>query len=684
MIKAQSIQIVIIHDSQSEAEPLVNLLRGQSLAVHSYFIASEGELEQQLHSRQFDLALIKQSTQTIDVLTAIKLLKAIQPQLPRLMLTDSWEPKLISQCFSLGANLAINESQTDLLTISCLQILELSRLRTQNKLLQSDLKETEQRCQLLLDSSMDAIAYVHEGMHIFTNPAYMELFGYDDADEMACIPLLDLVAGQDLDQVKVKLKSFESKGSEDVNAQVNHANGEHFGVRMTFSNAQYDGERCLQIVIRKDDADNSELQEKLKQIQQQDLLTGLYNQQAFSEELEQHYSRCLRQDNLAQNLFYIQLTNMMDIKADMGISAADQVLADAADQLRLLTQDQGCLGRLADDVFAWLVPSASNSPQVAAQIHSKLSEHLYEVEGKTITLKVAIGIGTLDAGLNQGKDALAEAHHAANAAHDRGQAVVLYDRTDSATVANSSLIEQIKHALQYDHFRLLYQPIISLKDDLQETYEVLMRLNVGDEQLGPHDVLRAADAAGLALELDQWVAENAIRELAQHRQQGADTKLFLHLTPATMRDAAFLPWLNGIIRQHRLPGDAIVFQISEEDALTYLKQAKIFGKALSVVKCRLAISHFGHMAEGISLLKHLNVDYIKVDARFVQQLHKPETVEQLKALIKEARLHDVRSIVPQIEESKALSVLWSCGADYIQGYYLQKPTADMNFDFSSE
>lgn len=685
MIKTQSIQILVIHDSQSEAEPLVNLLRSQSLAVHSFFIASEGELEQQLTNKAFDLALIKQDTQTVDILACLKLLKNLQPNLVKLLLIPSWDSKIINQSLSLGADALSLITEKDLILKYSMQLLELSRLRHDSKLLQSDLKETLGRCQLLLDSSMDAIAYVHEGMHIFANPAYAELFGYDDIDDLTCIPFLDLVIQDDLEQLKSKFKSYHQLSDEEIVTQVQHSNGDFFPVRMFLSRAQYDSESCLQIVIRKKDADNRELQEKLKQIQQQDLLTGLFNQQAFNDQIEHCFHKVLRKEQGPHALYYVQLTNMMDIKTDLGISAADLVLSDAAEQLKNLTQNEGYLGRLADDVFSWLTPikEAVKPESVAMQLYHCLTEYLYEAEGVTLTLKVAIGIGTLDNSLEQAKQVLMEAHHAANAAADKQLPALRYDRTDSANVADSSLIEQVKHALQYDHFRLLFQPIISLRDDPQENYEVLMRLQISDQSHGPYEVIRAADAAGLAVELDQWVAEHALRELAQHRQQGNDTRLFLHVTPATMRDAAFLPWLNSMLRQYRLPGDALVFQISEENALTYLKAAKAFGRALSVLKCRLAISHFGHMPDSMSLLKHLNIDYVKLDASFVQNLHKGDTTDQLKQLIKGVQQQEVRAIVPQIEEAKALNILWSCGADYIQGYYVQKPSEDMTFDFSS-
>lgn len=684
MPKDQPIQLILIHDSQSEAEPIVSKLRQLGRPVHSYFIASEGELEQQLAQRQFDLAVIKLSTQTVNALTCIKTLRQHQPAVPRLVMLEEWKDQTVSQALALGSHAMCTESELDLMQHESKQLLEFVSAKREVKHLKLALQEAEQRNKLLLDSSMDAIAYVHEGMHIFANQAYLDLFGYDDMDEMSCVPIMDMVDGSDLPELKKHLKQYDDNSSAVLPCKAVHSNGEKFPARITFSGAFYEEERCIQLVIRRNDANNAELQAKLDEMKQQDLLTGLLNQQAFSEAVASAHATAMRSSKAHRSLHYIQLTNMMEIKSDLGIAAADVVLADAAEQLRN-TAKVGEIGRLADDVFAWLAPSNLASPEGGARkLQQILSQHLYEVEGKTIPVKVVIGVSLLDEMTEDVKQCFTEAHQAANNAKAANQPVMQYDRSDAANVADEGLAKQIEHALKYDHFSLRFQPIVSLRDDPQETYEALLRMQSGDKEHFPHEILSTAEAAGLSMEVDRWVVETAIGELAEHRRQGSDTKLLVHLTPSTVRDSAFLPWVNGILRKNRLPGDSVVFQISEENALTYLKAAKAFSKALGVLKCRLAIGGFGYLEDGLSLLKHLQVDYVKVSGEYVKKLDTEEGTNRLKSLIEMAKQHGASAIVPQIEDASTLTTLWSCGADYIQGYYLQEPSTDMSFNFSPE
>jgi EAL domain-containing protein (putative c-di-GMP-specific phosphodiesterase class I) len=59
-----------------------------------------------------------------------------------------------------------------------------------------------------------------------------------------------------------------------------------------------------------------------------------------------------------------------------------------------------------------------------------------------------------------------------------------------------------------------------------------------------------------------------------------------------------------------------------------------------------------------------------------------EARENLKEMVTELRAQKRKSIIPLVESAAILSTLWQAGVDYIQGYYLQAPTSEMNYDFS--
>ena len=101
--------------------------------------------------------------------------------------------------------------------------------------------------------------------------------------------------------------------------------------------------------------------------------------------------------------------------------------------------------------------------------------------------------------------------------------------------------------------------------------------------------------------------------------------------------------------------------------------------------CRLSVNQFGLALNPFNLLKHLDPEYIKLEGSFTQDMQKgDEAKENAKEMIQNLQAQEKLTIVPLVESAALLSTLWQAGVNYIQGYYLQAPTTEMNYDFSEE
>ena len=242
----------------------------------------------------------------------------------------------------------------------------------------------------------------------------------------------------------------------------------------------------------------------------------------------------------------------------------------------------------------------------------------------------------------------------------------------------------VQQALDNNSFRLLFQPVISLRGDSDEHYEVLLRLlNSQGEEVPPVEFLNAAKEAGLAEKIDRWVILHSVKLLAEHRSKGHSTRLFVHLSANSLQDQTLLPWLSVALKAARLPSDSLVFQISEPDAVAYLKQAKALTQGLAELHCKVALGQFGCAINPFNTLKYLNVDFVKVDGSFSQDLSNAESQEALKTLLASLHAQAKLTIVPYVESASVLATLWQAGVNYIQGYYLQGPSQSMDYEFST-
>jgi len=684
-LQKKTIRLLILEDSQNEAERLVSLFRNAGQATRVHRLTSGDDLTEAL-KQTWDLLISAPHSENLEPSEVIGAIRRQARDIPVIQLTVGNDAEAITEALTLGAQDALPQGEDEWLILVASRELANLEERRARRSAEVALREAEKRCQLLLDSSVDAIAYVHDGMHIYANRAYLEMFGYEDVEDLEGMPMIDLIGAADQSVFKTFLKNYQTlEGSAELACAGIRADGETLKTRMHFSPAAYDGEPCIQVVIRAEN-DSAELQ-KLREISSQDPVTGLLNRNAFLEEMDSAVERAVNAGQSA-SLAYIRVDRFAALQADIGLADSDQLLGQLATLLRAHFPADTQLARFADDVFTALQPGVT--PQQAEpelrKLLGKVEGHLLDIGGRTVQTSFSIGVAALDEKTAKAQDAIERAHRCADELGD-GNALKLYNPADelAAAASRGNIVAMLQQALEKNSFRLLFQPIISLRGDSHEHYEVLLRLlDPQGAEVPPAEFLGTASDVGLATKIDRWVVLNSIKLLAEHRAKGHSTRLFLHLSAASLQDPSLLPWLGVVLKASRLPGDSLVFEFGEADAVAYLKPAKALAQGLAGLGCRIALSQFGCVLNPFNTLKHLDAEFIKVDGSYTQDLTRQENQEALKALLAELHEQQKQSIVPFVESATVLATLWQAGVSYIQGHYLQGPSQSMDYDFSSD
>ncbi|MBO3275330.1 EAL domain-containing response regulator [Pseudomonas schmalbachii] len=684
----QTIRLLILEDSQNEAERLVSLFRNSGRATRVHRITSSADLEEILQ-QGWDLLISAPESRAMTPTEALHCIRRQARDIPFIQLVQGNDPDAITEALALGAQDAVPQGEDERLVLVANREFGNLEERRARRAAEVALRETEKRCQMLLDSSVDAITYVHDGMHIYANRAYASLFGYEDAEELEGMPMIDLIASSDQAAFKEFLKGYQnSESGEELLCRGIRADSRSFNARMSCSPATYDGEPCIQLVIRAEN-DSSQLEEKLREVSSQDLVTGLFNRAHFLDLMDAAVERAITAGQPA-TFVYMLVDRAPALQLNLGIASIDLLLADLASLLRAHFPRGTQLARFGDDVFAALL--SDQTPEQAgnllASLLKKVESYLFDINGRSAQVTLSIGAAGLDEKTSKAQQVIGRAHRCADTvAQQNGNDLKLFDPADelAAAASRGDVVAIIQQALEQNSFRLMFQPIISLRGDTHEHYEVLLRLlNPQGEELPTCEVFSAAKAAGLAERIDRWVLLSSIRLLAEHRAKGHDTKLFVHLTSSSLQDAGLLPWLSSALKTARLPADSLIVQISEPDAVTYLKQAKALSQGLAELHCQVALGQFGCALNPFNTLKHMTVDFVKIDSSYVHDLSKPENQENLKALIASLHAQAKLTIVPMVESASALATLWQAGANYIQGQYLQGPSLAMDYDFAAE
>lgn len=183
-----AIRLLILDDSQNNAERLVSILRNAGHATRAHRITSPEDLHESLQ-QTWDLCLAVPETSFMTAEEACAMITQGR-DIPFILMTPEHNAETLTECLRIGMQDAIPAGADRLLVLVVKRELANLEARRQRRLAELSLRETEKRCQLLLDSSVDAIAYVHDGMHIYANRSYIRLFGYEDADDLAAEPMV--------------------------------------------------------------------------------------------------------------------------------------------------------------------------------------------------------------------------------------------------------------------------------------------------------------------------------------------------------------------------------------------------------------------------------------------------------------------------------------------------------------
>ena len=552
-------------------------------------------------------------------------------------------------------------------------------------------QETERRARALMESSRDAIAYIHDGMHMVANDAYLSLFGYESFEQIEGTPMIDMVRAEDQTTLKDFLRNYskseEAVGTLDLKLQ--HANGSHFQAEVEFSRASIEGEACSQVIIR-DQGNAEELERQLNLLSQRDNVTGLYNRQHFMQLLQEALDRAEREE-AHSSLVEIILDDFDSVKGKVGVIASDQVIADIASVLQQACGEADTLARLEGGAFSILTPTFDGDEldQLARRIRSAIKDHICEVSGSSISMTATIGIARIDGSTTDANDIISRAERAYNDAAKVGpDAHRIYQPKEgelSQKQIDQQWVARIRDILKNQRLQLLYEPIVGLSGDPVPRYEVVFRaLDDDGNPIDDREMLAAAERTGMSKGLDRWTVLNALKALLEQLKADRNSVFFVPLSAHAFDDPGLFKWIHDRINQVKLPQGALVFEVDTGAVANRIKQASAFARAVHTIGCGVCLSGFGHGADPFQVTRHVTVDYLRINEEFTENLQKNTQNQQaIRDICTEAAKNEIRTICPGVKDAGTLTVLWSVSTDMIQGEFLQEPSTERQYDFAA-
>ncbi len=440
-----------------------------------------------------------------------------------------------------------------------------------------------------------------------------------------------------------------------------------------------DGSRSALVVIGRDITDRKIAEERAKQLAYYDQLTKLPNRYMFEKELENYLiiSNTLQQRFI---LMYLDIDRFKQINNSLGPAVGDQLLIDISQRLQQSLEEDNFLAHMGGDEFAVLIPNQyglDKAVQTAESMIACISKPFF-VSNYELYLTMTIGICCYP---QDGKDVqtlMKNADIALTLAKERGKNryLIFNANMDVATFKMFSLENSLNKAMQNDQFEIYYQPKVEIGTNRIVGAEALIRWNHPEWGLtSPQEFIPLAEETGLIIPIGEWI----IRTVCQQNKQWQDAGL--NIVPISVNSSVkqfmqkdFLTNIKRILTETGLEPHYLEIEITETSLIDNEKLVIKVINHLREFGLRVALDDFGTGYSVLSHLKLFNVDTIKIDRSFIQEIgtHDKSTliVKGIIDLVKSLNIHAVAEGVETVEQ---LNFLQEHTCDQAQGYLYSRP-----------
>lgn len=383
--------------------------------------------------------------------------------------------------------------------------------------------------------------------------------------------------------------------------------------------------------------------------------------------------------NLKQDfsLLYVDIDNFKSVNVSHGQEFGDKVLKLAAERLLSLVNADSLLIRQTGNGFIYLTKSVDQFvlDNYSQDILYALSVP-FKVDKNTCLLGSSIGIATypqngdtLNSLISAAELALREAKKTLNTA------LFFTDEMQESNRYKMRVEQKLRQAIKEKAPYVVYQPQL---DSLGHLYGVEVLVRWTDDELGvvsPESFVAIAESSGLIVALGELVFAKAFKELEMvQKRQNRKFQISLNVSIRQFVTEGFVENLKRRIAMYNLDPAYITLEITENLFIEDLEKMKPIFRELRELAIKISLDDFGTGYSSLSMLTEVELDELKIDKNFVDNIHvDPQSLTMVKNIIAIGKNYNMSILAEGVETIDQKEVLKRCGCDAFQGYFYSKP-----------
>ena len=426
------------------------------------------------------------------------------------------------------------------------------------------------------------------------------------------------------------------------------------------------------------------LRQRLERIAHYDTLTKLPNRALLADRLTQAMMQTERRGQHL-SVAFLDLDGFKAVNDTHGHEAGDFLLVTVAERMREALRDGDTLARLGGDEFVAVLLDLADIASSAPILNRLLQAAARPVQYGQITLQVSASLGVTFYPQAQGQAEELEADQLMRQADQamyqakqsgKNRFHVFDAEQDRSVRSHHESMESVRRALANQELVLEYQPKVNLRTGAVFGVEAMIRgLHPQRGRLPPADFLPMIEDHPLAIELGQWVIENALLQVERWRQDGLNIAVSVNIGVRHVMQADFVQRLREALDAHpRLKPDCLELELLETSALKDLAHVSQVIQGCRSLGVACTLDDFGSGQSSLTCLKRLPVKYLKIDQNFISDmLDSSDSLLILIGVLKLASAFDLKVIAEGVETAQHGFMLLQLGCELAQGYGIARP-----------
>ncbi len=384
-------------------------------------------------------------------------------------------------------------------------------------------------------------------------------------------------------------------------------------------------------------------------------------------------------------LLYLEIDNPLLLLERVNLDGIDEVMASIKRLTREVAHKEDRIARFGD--FC-LVLTAQRERQeqlqeLAQQIKVAVDRCQFSAAKNQFNTKVSIGMRLLEKSDGNVHDLISDAIRACHQSREKGGGGILIQRSVKPVEQKKTGVREdgglLERITDWDNLQLVYQPIVPLQREHRPLYQCLLQMRAENGRIMPaREFLPAVEQTGKILKLDRWVIIRALVTLRKlHKKKARSPKLMISQSATALKDLQRIPWIGESMAKTRIKGRALVLEFPFPEITSDPQGARDYLASLQQLGIGISLNCTSELDALLQNLNLLPADYIKITEAQIRNY--PDTWDRL---VEAAHKLNKRIIVSRVEHPELLGQLWASEVDYIQGYFVQPPSKDLDYDFA--